>query len=74
MISSCHWCIVTVKKADASYMKVLLPTDAFTEEEELKICIGLTLCVLVYTARDADRKETCKILTFDETVPSASNQ
>ena len=46
LIDPRHWYIVTVGNADALYMKVLLLSDAFTEEDELKICAGLTL---VYT-------------------------
>ena len=30
-----YWCIVTVKKADVTYTKVLVTTDAFIEVEEL---------------------------------------
>ena len=46
LIDHRQWCIVTAGNADALYMKVLLLSDAFTEEDELKICAGLTL---VYT-------------------------
>ena len=60
LIGSRNWCIVTLVNADASCMKMLLQKDAFTEEE-LKICFGVTLCLLVYRGRCADGKETCKL-------------
>ena len=59
-----RWCILHLE-SDDSFLKVLLQSDAFSEAEELLICVGLLLCVLVYTGRNADRKLTCRILTCD---------
>ena len=50
---------------DDSFSNVLLQSDAFTEAEELLICVGLLLCVLLYTRRSIDGKLICRIVTYD---------
>jgi len=37
-----------MKEDEASFVKVLLETDALAESEELLICVGVVLCV-IYT-------------------------
>ena len=49
---------------DASFIMVLLEADHFSEAEELQICVGLLLCVLGFTGRNAGGKLTCRILTI----------
>jgi hypothetical protein len=58
-----RWCILHFE--DASYVKVFLQADAFSEPEELIICVGLVLCVIVYTGRNADGRLACRIVTYD---------
>ena len=50
---------------DDSVLKVLLQSDAFSEAEDVLICVGLLLCVLLYTGRNADGNLICRILTCD---------
>ena len=73
IIWSHRWCILHLEK-DYLFSKVLLQSDAFTEEEELLICIGLLLYVLVYTGRNVDGKLTCRMATYDTVVGAVGNQ
>jgi hypothetical protein len=56
--------ILHVEK-DASLIKVLLEDCPFSEAEDLQICVGLLLCVFVFTGRNAGGKLTCRILNYD---------
>ena len=35
-------------------MKVLIEKDAFSEAEELLACVGVVVCVSIYTGRNVD--------------------
>jgi len=52
-----RWCILHDEKDDV-FSKGLVQTDAFTEAENLQVCLGLLLCVLVYMGRNNDCKLT----------------
>jgi hypothetical protein len=62
-----------LKKEDA-YKNILLLTSSLMEDEDVNIYVALTKCFMGYTGRDADGKETCKILTFDETCQPLINK
>ena len=61
-------------KEDDAYRNVLLAASAFMENEAFNICVGLTKLVMVYTGRDADGKETCRILSFHVTYQTLVNK
>ena len=45
-----RWYILQLEK-DGSDMKVLIEKDVFSEAEELLVCVGLIVSVLIYTVR-----------------------
>jgi hypothetical protein len=60
-----RWCIIHVEMDKGSHKNLLLQTEAFSEAEELQICVRLLLCVIVYTGRIIDGKLSCIIVTCD---------
>ena len=46
-------------------MKVLIEKDAFSEAEELLVCVGVVVSVLIYTGRNSDGRLSCRILSYD---------
>jgi hypothetical protein len=41
-------------ETDGSAMKVLIEKDVFPELEELLACVGVVVCVSIYTGRNVD--------------------
>ena len=68
-----RWGILHLEK-DTSFMKVLLEADPFTKAEELMTCVGLVLCVLVYTGWNAYGKLACRILIYDTVAGRVNDQ
>ena len=60
------WCILHVEIDEGSHKKFLVNTEAFSEADVLQICVGLLLCVIVYTGRNSDVKLSCRIVTYDK--------
>ena len=58
---------------DGSDMKVLIEKDAFSEAEELLVCVGVVVRVLIYTGRNSDGRLSCRILNYD-TVAGRINE
>ena len=60
------------KEDPETYKNKLIAKDAFTEDEEFNMCVGLTLAVMIYDGVDSQELEICTFLTFDETVPASA--
>ena len=55
-------------------MKVLIEKDAFSESAELLVCVGVVMCVLVCTGRNAKGRFSCRILTYDTVARKINKQ